>query len=31
VTPAAVYMIGRMADAYRIAMLVKEKNTTEND
>lgn len=31
VTPAAVYMIGRMADAYRIAMLVKEKGTTEND
>lgn len=31
VAPAAVYMIGRMADAYRIAMLVKEKGTTEND
>ncbi len=31
VTPASVYMIGRMANAYRIALLVKEKGTTEND
>ena len=31
VTPAAVYLIGRMEDAYSIAMLVKEKGTTEND
>lgn len=29
--PAAVYMIGRMANAYRIALFVKEKGTTEND
>ncbi|MCB1484930.1 MAG: hypothetical protein KDJ17_08575 [Hyphomicrobiaceae bacterium] len=29
--PAGVYMIGRMADAYRIALLVKEKGTTEHD
>ena len=31
VTPAGVYLIGRMEEAYRIALLVKEKGTTEND
>ncbi len=31
VVPAGVYMIGRVANAYRIALLVKEKGTTEND
>lgn len=31
VTPAGVYLIGRMEETYRIALLVKEKGTTEND
>jgi hypothetical protein len=31
VVPAAVFLVGRMADVYRIGLLVKDKGTTEND
>lgn len=31
VTPAGVYLVGRMEETYRIALLVKERGTTEND